>query len=165
MSDQYKPPYLITPSILHSIEQIGEALGNLRMHSESVAVPVLRRGNRIKTVQASLAIEGNTLSLEQVTAVIFGKRVLAQPREIQEVCNESDQVMRLLRALRKSQRSAADLMAELGLSHRHTFRKNYIHPALEARLIEMIQPDTPRARNQKYRLTARGLQLLNKGDA
>ena len=87
MTDQYAPPYHITPGILHSIEQIGEALGNLRVHSESVAVPVLRRGNRIKTVQASLAIEGNSLSLEQVTAVLAGKRVLAQPREIQEVRN------------------------------------------------------------------------------
>jgi Fic family protein len=339
MTDRYTPPYRITPGILHSIEQIGEALGNLRMHAESVAVPVLRRGNRIKTVQASLAIEGNTLSIEQVTAVFSGKRVLAQPREIQEVRNafaayekltewtthsradllaahdllmaglvdqtgrfrsggvgiqrgvevvhiapppeqvpalmddllawlektdehplvascvfhyefefihpfedgngrvgrlwqtliliqwrpifallpvesiirdrqqdyyaalgradhaadatafiefmlaailraieesalasdqesdhQSDQVMRLIRALRKSQRSASDLMAELGLSHRPTFRKNYLHPALEARLIEMTQPDTPRARNQKYRLTARALQLLNKED-
>jgi Fic family protein len=47
----------------------------------------LRRGNRIKTVQASLEIEGNTLNLEQVTAVLAGKRVLGQPREIQEVRN------------------------------------------------------------------------------
>jgi len=87
MSVNYAPPYHITPGILHSIVQIGEALGNLRLHSESVPVPVLRRGNRIKTVQASLAIEGNSLSLEQVTAVLSGKRVLAQPREIQEVRN------------------------------------------------------------------------------
>ena len=298
----------------------------------------MRRGNRIKTIQASLAIEGNTLSLEQVTAVIAGKRVLAPPREIQEVRNafaayeelpnwtahsrtdllaahglmmaglvdeigcfrsgevgiqrggkvihvappaervpaliddllawlektdehplvascvfhyefefihpfqdgngrlgrlwqtlilshwrpvfallpvethhprpptgllcrprpgrpaadatafiefmlnailqaieestlvsdqesdhQSDQVMRLLRALRKSQRSASDLMTELGLAHRPTFRKNYLHPALAAGLIEMTQPDTPRARNQKYRLTARGKQLTNRG--
>ena len=47
----------------------------------------LAAGNRIKTIQASLAIEGNTLNLEQVTAVIAGKRVLAPPREIQEVRN------------------------------------------------------------------------------
>ena len=340
MTDRYAPPYRITPGILHSIEQIGEALGNLRLHSESIAVPILRRGNRIKTVQASLAIEGNSLSLEQVTAVISGKRVLAQPREIQEVRNafaayeklsdwtahsradllaahgllmaglvdetgrfrsggvgiqrggevvhiappaervpalmddllawlektdehplvascvfhyefefihpfedgngrlgrlwqtliliqwrpifaflpvesiihdrqqdyyaalgqadntadatafiefmlaaiqraieesalmsdqesdhQSDQVMRLLLALRKSQRSAVELMTELGLSHRPTFRKNYLHPALEAGWIEMTQPGTPRARNQKYRLTARGLQLLKKEEA
>ncbi len=87
MSDRYAPPYRMTPGILHSIEQIGEALGNLRAHSVSANVPILRRGNRIKTIQASLAIEGNTLSLEQVTAVIAGKRVLAPPREIQEVRN------------------------------------------------------------------------------
>ncbi len=67
MRNQYVPPYRITPAILHSIEQIGEALGTLRVGTDSAAVPVLRRGNRIKTVQASLAIEGNTLSLEQRT--------------------------------------------------------------------------------------------------
>jgi Fic family protein len=87
MTDQYTPPYRINPGILHRIEQIGEALGKLRMGADSAVFPVLRRGNRIKTVQASLAIEGNTLSLEQVTAVLAGKRVLAQPREIQEVRN------------------------------------------------------------------------------
>ena len=87
MTDRYAPLYNITPVILHRIEQIGEALGKLRVGSDSAVVPVLRRGNRIKTVQASLAIEGNTLSLEQVTAVLSGKRVLAQPREIQEVRN------------------------------------------------------------------------------
>ena len=71
--------------------------------------------------------------------------------------------MRLLRALRKSQRSTSDLMIELGLAHRPTFRKNYIHPALATGLIEMTQPDTPRARNQKYRLTARGKQMIKIG--
>jgi len=338
MTALYTPPYRITPSILHGIEQIGEALGHLRANSDSASVPILRRGNRIKTIQASLAIEGNSLSLEQVTAVIAGKRVLAPPREIQEVRNafaayeelpnwtahsctdllaahglmmaglvdeigrfrsggvgiqrgekvihvappaarvpgliddllvwlentdehplvascvfhyefesihpfqdgngrlgrlwqtlilsnwrpvfallpvetiirdrqqdyyaalgqadqaadatafiefmlnailraieeatllsdqegdyQNDQVMRLLHALRKSHRSAFDLMTELGLAHRPTFRKNYLHPALAAGLIEMTQPDTPRARNQKYRLTARGKQLMKPG--
>jgi hypothetical protein len=74
------------------VEQIGEALGNLRADVDNAMVPVLRRGNRIKTIQASLEIEGNTLSLEQVTAVLDGKRVLGQPREIQEVRKISDQV-------------------------------------------------------------------------
>ena len=87
MNDRYAPPYHITYGILHSIERIGEALGKLRTHSDNATVPILRRGNRIKTIQASLAIEGNTLSLEQVTAVIAGKRVLAPQREIQEVRN------------------------------------------------------------------------------
>ena len=87
MSDRYMPPYHITPGILRGIERIGEALGNLRARSDSAIVPILRRGNRIKTIQASLAIEGNSLSLEQVTAVIADKRVLAPQREIQEVRN------------------------------------------------------------------------------
>jgi Fic family protein len=87
MTDRYALPYRITSGILHSIEQIGEVLGNLRAHSYSAIVPILQRGNRIKTIQASLAIEGNRLSLEQVTAVIAGKRVLAPPREIQKVRN------------------------------------------------------------------------------
>ena len=112
MSERYAPPYHITSSILHSIEQIGEALGNLRVHSESVAVPVLRRGNRIKTVQASLAIEGNSLSLEQVTAVLSGKRVLAQPREIQEVRNAFAAYEKLSDW---SAHSRADLLAAHGL--------------------------------------------------
>lgn len=340
MSDRYTPPYHITPAILHLIEQIGEALGKLRVHTDIAIVPLLRRGNRIKTIQASLEIEGNTLSLEQVTAILDGKRVLGLPREIQEVRNafaayeelpnwsahsrkdllaahgllmaglvdeigrfrsggigihrgrevvhvappadrvpalisdllswlkktdehplvascvfhyefefihpfqdgngrlgrlwqtlilsrwrpvfamlpvesiirdrqrdyyavlgqadhaadaaafiefmlnailhaieeaalgsdqdsdhQSDQVIRLLRVLRKSQRSASDIMAELGLAHKPTFRKNCLHPALAAGLIEMIHPDTPRSRNQKYRLTARGEQLMNAKDA
>ena len=57
------------------------------MTTPDLLSPQLRRGNRIKTIQASLAIENNTLSVEQVTAVIEGKRVLGLPREIQEVNN------------------------------------------------------------------------------
>jgi Fic family protein len=81
------PQYHITPGILHCVEQIGEALGNLSAFFDDAVVPVLRRGNRIKTIQASLEVEGNTLNLDQVTAVLAGKRVLGQPREIQEVRN------------------------------------------------------------------------------
>ncbi|MBA4418154.1 MAG: cell filamentation protein Fic [Syntrophus sp. (in: bacteria)] len=340
MSDRYTPMYRITPVILHCVEQIGEALGNLRTQLDNATTPVLRHSNRIKTIQASLEIEGNTLNLDQVTAVLDGKRVLGQPREIQEVRNafaaykelsnwsahsrygllaahgllmagladevgrfrsgnvgihrgkevvhiappaarvpsliddllawletteehplvascvfhyvfefihpfqdgngrlgrlwqtlilsqwrpvfavlpiesiirdrqqdyydalvqsdhdadatvfiefmlnavlqaieestlesdqvtvhQSDQVIRLLHALGQAQRSASDLMAKLGLSHRPTFRKNYLHPALAAQLVEMIHPDTPRSRNQKYRLTKRGEQLMKTKDA
>ena len=74
----------------------------------------------------------------------------------QENTHVTDQVMRLLSELRNGPRSAADVMAALGLSHRPTFRNNYIRPALGAGLIEMTHPESPRARNQRYRLTARG---------
>ena len=47
--------------------------------------------------------------------------------------------------------SAAELMKRLGLSHRPTFRKNYLKPALEAGIIERTIPDKPSSRNQKYR--------------
>jgi len=63
----------------------------------------------------------------------------------------SDQVKRLLNTLGTKTLSAAELMEHLGLKHRPTFRKNYLHPTLESGLIEMTLPQTPNARNQKYR--------------
>lgn len=58
---------------------------------------------------------------------------------------------RLLSVLGKDTLSAAELMERLGLSHRPTFRKNYLNPALERNLIERTIPDKPNSRNQKYR--------------
>lgn len=58
---------------------------------------------------------------------------------------------RLLSALGDDTLSAVDLMARLGLSHRPTFRKNYLNPALEKNLIERTIPAKPNSRNQKYR--------------
>jgi len=66
----------------------------------------------------------------------------------------SDQVGALLGVLRRGPQTAAELMAELGLSHRPTFRKNYLRPVLDAGLAEMTRPDSPTAKNQKYRLAA-----------
>ncbi len=83
----YQPPFTITPAILHLVAEIGEALGHWSAWSGGELSPRLRRGNRIRTIQASLAIENNTLSEEQVTAVLGGKQVLGLPREIQEVRN------------------------------------------------------------------------------
>ena len=189
-----------------------------------------------------LAIEHNSLSLEQVTAILDGKRVLGNPNEIKEVQNaydayelmlrldpasvddllkahklmmnglvsengkfrsggvgvfdgdvlihmaplagfvelmleiirdsltevtvvgrstdqHSDQVAdqdktpteRLLYVLNDKTLSATELMDRLGLSHKPTFRKNYLNPALEQNLIERTIPDKPNSRNQKYR--------------
>jgi Fic family protein len=87
MRKTYKPPYTITPAILRTVEEIGELIGRYTAITEAKLTPMLRRGNRIRSIQASLAIEHNTLTLEQVTAVIDGKRVMGLPREIQEVRN------------------------------------------------------------------------------
>jgi Fic family protein len=83
----YQPPYTITPAIVNLVAEIGEIIGRYTVLAEQNLTPRLRRENRILTIQASLAIENNTLTLEQVTAVIEGKRVLGHPREIQEVRN------------------------------------------------------------------------------
>jgi len=82
----YSPPFTLTHALLSRVAEIAELVGQWRS-TQSSQVPMLRRENRIRTIQASLAIEHNTLSLEQVTAVIEGKTVLGLPREIQEVRN------------------------------------------------------------------------------
>lgn len=81
------PPFEITNAILGEIAEIAELVGHLNAAVGLSASPMLRRANRIKTVYSSLAIEQNTLSLEQVTAVIEGKRVIAPPKDIAEVKN------------------------------------------------------------------------------
>jgi Fic family protein len=73
--------------MLTTIAEIGELIGRYTETTETRLTPMLRRGNRIRSIQASLAIENNTLTVEQVTAIIDGKRVMGLPREIQEVRN------------------------------------------------------------------------------
>lgn len=321
----YTPPFKINDTIINLLASISEIIGQVSAIHRDTLSPKLRRANRIKTIHSSLAIEHNSLSLDQVTAVIQGKRILGAPQEIKEVQNayeayevmlslnplniedllkahrlmmadlvkengrfrsggvgifdgdklvhaappanyvpqliadlfewynqstlhilikscifhyefefihpfadgngrmgrmwhtlllsqwnelfswlpieelirerqkeyydaladadknadctkfvemmmqiiydalaelkktdqvddqESDQVKALLRCMGSEELSAAQLMERLGLSHRPTFRKNYLHPALEQGLIEMTVPDKPNSRNQKYR--------------
>ncbi|MDR0867114.1 MAG: Fic family protein [Planctomycetota bacterium] len=325
----YKPNYTITDEILTLVANIAARVDVLTIQSGMEQSPKLRRANRILSIHSSLAIENNSLSLEQVTAIIDGKRVLAPPQDICEVENafaaynkmlefdpydvmdlltahqilmkdlvktpgqfrsgnvgvfrgseavhiappadnvsgliadlilwtkdapvhplvkscvfhfefeiihpfadgngrmgrmwqtlllhewkeifawlpvetivrerqqeyyaalgtsndagdctefiafmlravwdtletyaandqdsdqQSDQVKRLLDVLGAKTLSAAELMARLDLKHRPTFRKNYLHPALEAGLIEMTLPETPNARGQRYRRKSR----------
>ena len=83
----YQPPFQLTHTMMRHVARIGELIGMWKAANQNQLVPELRRGNRIKTIQASLAVEQNTLTLEQVTAVIEGKTVLGLPKEIQEVRN------------------------------------------------------------------------------
>lgn len=82
-----KPPFEITNTMIHQIAEIAELVGKLTSAKRLSANPTLRRTNRIRTIHGSLAIEQNTLSLEQVTAVLNGKQVLAPPKDIAEVKN------------------------------------------------------------------------------
>lgn len=82
-----KPPFQITDEMICRVAEIAELVGRLGFANTLSANPTLRRTNRIKTIHGSLAIEQNTLSLEQVTAVLNGKQVLAPPKDIAEVKN------------------------------------------------------------------------------
>ena len=82
-----KPPFEITTAILDEIAEIAELVGHVNASQGLSANPMLRRSNRIRTIYSSLAIEQNTLSLEQVTAVLSGKRTIAPPKDIAEVKN------------------------------------------------------------------------------
>lgn len=82
-----KPPYDITPSILKRISSIAEKIGEVNARYLSKQSPQLRKQNRIKTIQSSLQIEGNTLTTEQITALIENKRVIGPKKDITEVQN------------------------------------------------------------------------------
>ena len=84
---KYQPPYTISPEILNRVAAISEAVGRLTVLTDKARTLRLRRINRIRTIHGSLAIEGNTLSEAQITAILEGKRVIAPPREVQEVKN------------------------------------------------------------------------------
>ena len=83
----YQPPFQLSHRMTARMADIAERLGAWKAANRGALVPELRRGNRIRSLQASLAIEQNTLSVEQVTAVLAGKPVLGSPKEVQEVRN------------------------------------------------------------------------------
>jgi Fic family protein len=83
----YAPPLTLTPAILTSVAAIAEAVGRWSAREGRALSPLLRRENRIHTIHGSLAIEQNSLSLAQVSAVLDGKPVLGPARDIQEVRN------------------------------------------------------------------------------
>ena len=82
-----KPPFEINEKIMTDVIEIGELVGRASISCKISQNPTLRRTNRIRTIYSSLAIEQNTLDIEQVTAILSGKRVIAPPKDIAEVQN------------------------------------------------------------------------------
>jgi Fic family protein len=80
-------PCQITSGIVNTLAAIAEHIGRLEGVNLIQPGPHLRRKNRIQTIQASLAIEGNSLTCEQVTALLDKKRVIGPPQDILEVQN------------------------------------------------------------------------------
>jgi len=109
----YTPPFTITDEILRLVVEISEQIGALSVKlGARMPSPMLRKENQIKTIHSSLAIEHNSLSLQQVTDVIEGKHVLGAPNEIQEVKNalQAYQLMQSLDAFEEK-----DLLRAHGL--------------------------------------------------
>ena len=91
---------------------------------------------------------------------VGGKRQLDS--STQSPTQSTDPVSRLLILLENKGMSSCEIMTTIGLKHRHTFRMNYLHPALKAGFIEHTIPDKPNSRLQKYRLTEKGKEYLKK---
>ena len=116
----YTPPFTVTDEVLHLVSEISEQIGTLNaLLGERMPSPMLRKENQIKTIHSSLAIEHNSLSLQQVTDVIDGKHILGAPDEIQEVKNalQAYQLMLQLDAFSEADllRAHSLMMADLVL--------------------------------------------------
>jgi len=83
--EHYQPPYTITPKIVNLVSEISAEVAKLEILAPKVMTPTLRKNYKIKTITGTLEIEGNTLGIEKVTAILDGKRVLGSVREIAEV--------------------------------------------------------------------------------
>lgn len=82
-----KPPYDITPKILRLVTTISEKIGEINAHFLDKPTPKLRKQNKIKTIHNSLKIEGNTLTEQQITAIVEKKKVIGPQKDILEVLN------------------------------------------------------------------------------
>ena len=123
MADGYKPPFTMTEDITNLVIEIGELAGAITLKENLSTNPILRRENRIRSIHSSLSIEQNTLTVEQVSDVINGKRVLGPPQDIREVQNAYqayDMLTRLnpysIKDLLKAHKiMMSDLMKEAGI--------------------------------------------------
>lgn len=76
--------------------------------------------------------------------------ILGALKQIEGINSLSDPVKKFVDAISHDTLPAKELMARVGLSHFQTFRKNYLNPAIEAKVIAMTIPDSPNSRNQNY---------------
>ena len=85
--ERYVPPFTVTMKMLTKVADIAEKVGKISNYNSFETKPHLRRNNRIRSVWSSVAIEANSLSLDEVRGVINGKTVIGPEKDIQEVKN------------------------------------------------------------------------------
>jgi len=157
----YQPPFTITTEILNRVVEVGELVGPWAERAGH-ASPLLRKENRIRTIQASLAIEHNSLSTEQVTALMEGKRVLAPAKDIQEVRNAIQAYEKLpdWRSFRQADLLSAHRLLMTGLVDAPgVLRSGDVGVYRDSRLIHMAPPA-----NQVSRLVSDLLAWLQHTD-
>jgi len=145
------------PKILALLRMAGEQLIRRRfnttteLHSAGVSAPTFRQdgGQFVQTLWRAKK------SLETIESIDQGISTRSTTRS-------TDPVKSVVLALKQGERSSGELRQALGIKHRPTFRKNYLHPALKASLVEITLPDKPNSRLQKYRLTEKGVIYLKK---
>lgn len=139
----YKPPFTISDRTVSLVADIMEMLTKLTLNDVGGINPRLRRDNRLKTIQASLAIENNSLTLDQVTAIVNGKRVLGPQQDIAEVQNAYQAYEVLLKKDPYSIQSLLDahklLMMDL-TKEAGVFRRGGVGIFAGERLVHMAPP-------------------------
>lgn len=140
-----KPPYDITGRILELVAEVSEKLGKVSTTYLSAQSPQLRKQNRIKTIFSSLGIEGNTLTEQQITALMENKRVIGPQKDIIEVQNAIE-LYGKLRSFNPCKESdfllAHKLLMKSLLSHPGKYRKQGVGIVKGKHLAHLAPPAT-----------------------
>lgn len=140
---KYQPPFTLTSEIVSLVAGIAEQVGRLSAQPGFDMDLRLRRVNRIRTITGSLAIEGNTLTEEQITAILDGKTVLAPPRELQEARNALKVYERVPELDGLSEDSLLDAHRELMrglLDHPGAYRSGNVGVMAGTQVLHMAPP-------------------------
>ena len=161
------PPYQITPEILKLIASISEKIGQINAKFLDKPSPKLRKENRIKTIHSSLSIEGNTLTEEQITALIEMKRIIGPEKDVNEVLNAIrvyDQLQSFDPKSSKSFLNAHEILMKGLVSDNGKYRKRGVGIMAGDRIAHMAPPaaNVPHLMNDlfEYLKTSKEISLI-----
>lgn len=161
------PPYQITPEILKLIASISEKIGQINARFLDKPSPKLRKENRIKTIHSSLSIEGNTLTEEQITALIENKRIIGPEKDVNEVLNAIrvyDQIQSFDPKSSKSFLNAHEILMKGLVSDNGKYRKRGVGIMAGDRIAHMAPPaeNVPHLMNDlfEYLKTSKEISLI-----
>lgn len=161
------PPYQITPEILKLIASISEKIGQINAKFLDKPSPKLRKENRIKTIHSSLSIEGNTLTEEQITALIEKKRIIGPEKYVNEVLNAIrvyDQLQSFDPKSSKSFLNAHEILMKGLVSDNGKYRKRGVGIMAGDRIAHMAPPaaNVPHLMNDlfEYLKTSKEISLI-----